>query len=114
MGFADKWHGVEGQAVGEDVHPPTPIRTIRTIGVDDPEKGNSANIANIAKRVPGSKPDVHPLVALARFERDPRGVVSWLARQQAGQPPHLVQRWAAAIRAEARWRLEEGALHGNA
>lgn len=47
------------------------------------------------------------LEALARFERDPRGVMSWLAQQENGQPPHLVQRWAAAIRAEARQRMME-------
>lgn len=54
-----------------------------------------------------------PLEALTRFERDPVGVIHWLAQQKQGQPPHVVQRWAAAIRAEARQRIEEE-LHGNA
>lgn len=53
--------------------------------------------------------DASPLEALARFERDPVGVVHWLAQQEQGQPPHLAQRWAAAIRAEARQRLMEEA-----
>ena len=60
-----------------------------------------------AARVP---PDASPLEGLARFERDPRGVVAWLAQQENGQPPHLVERWAATIRAEARLRIE-GANH---
>ena len=58
-----------------------------------------------------------PLEALARFERDPVGVIQWLAQQEQGQPPHLVQRWAAAIRAEARLRTTEaegGADHARA
>lgn len=59
-------------------------------------------------------PSLPSLEALARFESDPRGVIHWLGQQDHGQPPHLVQRWAAAIRAEARWRLEEGELYGNA
>lgn len=48
-----------------------------------------------------------PLEALARFERDPRGVVAWLAQQKQGQPAYLSARWSAAIRAEARLRTEE-------
>jgi len=63
--------------------------------------------------------DAYPLEALTRFERDPVGVVAWLGIQGNGifrtgkkgevhgQPPHLVPRWAAAIRAEARQRLME-------
>ncbi len=45
------------------------------------------------------------LEALAKFERDPVGVVSWLGQQPEGQPAHLVPRWAACVRAEARQRL---------
>lgn len=58
----------------------------------------------VAALVPSDAPS---LVALVRFERDPRGVVAWLAQQGQGQPPQLVERWAAAIRAEARLRIVE-------
>lgn len=51
--------------------------------------------------------DATPLEALARFERDPRGVISWLAQQEQGQPAQQLQRWAAVIRAEARQRMAE-------
>jgi hypothetical protein len=47
------------------------------------------------------------LDALACFESDPRGVVSWLARQREGQPRHLSPRWVAVIQTEARLRLQE-------
>jgi hypothetical protein len=52
-------------------------------------------------------PDAPPLDALARFERDPCGVVFWLAQQSQGQPWHLSPRWVAVIQAEARLRLQE-------
>lgn len=51
--------------------------------------------------------DASPLAALARFEKNPVGVVRWLAGQREGQPPHLVPRWAACIREEARLRTLE-------
>jgi hypothetical protein len=52
-------------------------------------------------------PDTPNMEALALFEREPRGVVSWLARQRHGQPRHLSPRWVAVIQAEARLRLQE-------
>lgn len=53
------------------------------------------------------RPDASPLEALDWFERDPCGVVSWLARQREGQPRHLSPKWVAVIQAEARLRLQE-------
>lgn len=52
-------------------------------------------------------PEAPPLEALALFEREPRGVVSWLAHQSQGQPRHLSPRWVTVIQAEARLRLQE-------
>lgn len=49
--------------------------------------------------------DASPLEALARFEADPRGVVSWLAQQREGQSRHLSARWVALIQAEAKERM---------
>ena len=66
----------------------------------------SSTILTPAKHPP-VPPDAPPLTALARFERDPMGVVEWLTSQNHGQPQTLVPRWAAAIRAEARQRLQE-------
>jgi len=53
--------------------------------------------------------DASPLDALARFERDPRGVVAWLAAQPAGQErsPEVRQRLQECVRAEALTRLAE-------
>ena len=53
--------------------------------------------------------DATPLAALARFERDPRGVVAWLAAQPAGQErtPEVRRRLQECIRAEARLRVRE-------
>lgn len=74
--------------------------------------GQSSPLSQVQKQPPqrlAVSLNITPLEALARFERDPVGVVHWLAQQEQGQPPHLVQRWAAAIRAEARQRLMEEA-----
>jgi len=62
-----------------------------------------AELRGEASAFPAS--DAPFLVALAWFERDPRGVVSWLASQSQGQPQDLVPRWAACVQAEARLRL---------
>ncbi|KAF0235301.1 MAG: hypothetical protein FD177_55 [Desulfovibrionaceae bacterium] len=73
-----------------------------------------AELGGLVAPVPA---DTSPLEALTRFERDPRGVVAWLAQQGQGQAQYLVPRWAAAIRAEARLRVEEsegGADHARA
>ncbi|MFZ5426788.1 MAG: hypothetical protein ACOZEN_07420 [Thermodesulfobacteriota bacterium] len=53
--------------------------------------------------------DATPLEALVRFERDPRGVVSWLAAQPAGQErtPDVRRRLQECVRAEARLRVKE-------
>ncbi|WP_027190356.1 hypothetical protein [Fundidesulfovibrio putealis] len=83
------------------------LKNVNMTGLDIPARGEAAP----------APPDASPLDALARFERDPRGVVAWLAQQKQGQPPHLVERWAATIRAEARLRIAEAegvADHGRA
>lgn len=50
-----------------------------------------------------------PLEAVTRFERDPRGVVAWLAAQPAGQErsPDVRRRLQECVRAEARLRVKE-------
>jgi hypothetical protein len=119
MGFASKWASVvrAPEARTGERTPIRIIRTIRTIQDEPHEKGNSANTANIASRGSTPNPSLSPpdlvppstssLEALARFEADPRGVMSWLAQQSEGQPQDLFPRWTAVIQAEARMRLAE-------
>jgi len=76
--------------------------------VPGPKPANSPQLPPV-KQTPAARPavpyDAPPLAALSRFEADPMGVVEWLASQNHGQPAHLVQRWAACVRAEARSRI---------
>lgn len=119
MGFAEKWADVEAQPLAEthrdnmdrmDTIAPVQVQTPYSVHcVHSVHKGSTLTPA------PMPAPDASPLVALARFERNPHGVVEWLASQNQGQAQYLVPRWAACVRAEARLRIaaaEAGAGHG--
>lgn len=95
---------------------------LRLVGLDTLDSDTAARVLDVARthkaellaelREGASAPPVpstaSPMAALVRFERDPRGVVAWLAAQTAGQErsPDMRRRFVACIQAEARLRLE--------
>ena len=66
-------------------------------------------VADLRSEVGVVQPEMSCLEALVRFERDPKGVVAWLANQKQRHPPDQSVRWVSAIQAEARLRLERAA-----
>jgi hypothetical protein len=115
MGFASKW--ATRAPMPQATDPKDNMDTLDTIHPLQPRKASSVHTVHIVPKRSTGETDPEPqpvpsdassMAALARFEKNPVGVVHWLGQQRQGQPAHLTRRWAACIRAEARlWSKEE-------
>jgi hypothetical protein len=80
---------------------------------DTPPEKCPTEVEGVGQSVPLSHapvpPDTEPMEALARFERNPHGVVAWLADpvNHASRPREHSARWRACIVAEAKARVAE-------
>lgn len=98
--------GTGGKTVGQDADFSAPLVPLSQASDMVPADTRRTRLRAREEAAPVPADD-SPLAALAKFEKNPHGVIHWLAQQQEGQPAHMVLRWAACIQAEARLRLAE-------
>jgi CTP:molybdopterin cytidylyltransferase MocA len=96
---------------------------VKLTGLDQLDRGTVARVLEVARsrkteiveelrgkaEASPVPPDTKALEALVRFERNPRGVVAWLADpvKHASRDPAHSARWRACIVEEARLRVAD-------